>query len=138
MKKISKKTSDFNDFRFDGLNWSQYSNNYLTMSRVSADESKIIVKVSRSHILQTKYGYALILDNSHVVFLKEWQVSDNYFGVEVLLQKAFWTVKEWGCFDEFGDEPQNLDFNEWLSTAKEQDKLVDEDGNKANRVKWEI
>ena len=108
------------------------------MDRVSADESKIVVKVGESHILKTKFGYALILDYSHVVFLKDWQVSNNYFGVEVLLQKEFFIVKEWGAFEDFGYEPDNLDFNTWLEAAKAQANLKDEDGEPLNRVRWEI
>lgn len=138
MKQISKKTAEFNDFRFEGLNWRTQTNKYYTMDRVSADESKIVVKVGDSHILRTKFGYALILDHSHVVFLKDWQVSQNYYGSEVLLQKAFFNVKEWGEFDDFDDEPKNLAFEEWLDAAKAQDALVDEDGWKMNQVKWEI
>lgn len=138
MKTVSSKKNDFNNFRFEGLNWYQCSNKYYSMDRVSADESKIVVKVGESHILKTKFGYALILDYSHVVFLKDWQVSDNYFGVEVLLQKEFFTVKEWGTFDDFGDEPDNLDYNTWLEAAKAQANYKDEDGEPLNRVRWEI
>lgn len=138
MKTVSSKKNDFNNFRFEGLNWYQYSNKYYSMDRVSADESKIVVKVGESHILKTKFGYALILDYSHVVFLKDWQVSDNYFGVEVLLQKEYFIVKEWGTFEDFGDEPENLDFNTWLEAAKAQANLKDEDGEPLNRVRWEI
>lgn len=54
MKQISKKTAEFNDFRFEGLNWRAQTNKYYTMDRVSADESKIVVKVGDSHILRTK------------------------------------------------------------------------------------
>lgn len=138
MKTVSSKKNDFNNFRFEGLNWYQYSNKYYSMDRVSADESKIVVKVGESHILKTKFGYALILDYSHVVFLKDWQVSDNYFGVEVLLQKEYFIVKEWGTFEDFGDDPENLDFNTWLEAAKAQANLKDEDGMPLNRVRWEI
>ena len=92
---MSKK-ADFNNFRFEGLNYKDASNKYYTMDRVSADESKIVVKVASTQIIETKFGYALILDYNHVVFLKSWQVSDNYFGIEVLLNKEYWNVKEWG------------------------------------------
>jgi len=70
--------------------------------------------------------------------LKDWQVSQNYYGSEVLLQRDFFNVKEWGEFDDFDDEPKNLTFDEWLDAAKAQDSLVDEDGWKLNQVKWEI
>ena len=138
MKALSKKKAEFNDFRFEGLNWRRQTNQYLTMSRVSEDEKKIVVKVADSHLQPTKYGYALILDDSHVVFLKSWQVSSNFYGNEVLLQKDFWHVKEWGSFDGFLENDENLKFESWLQAAKEQDAWVDEDGVKQNPVKWEI
>lgn len=138
MKTISSKTKDFNDYRFEGLNWYQFSNKYYSMNRVSADESKIVVRVGDSHILKTKFGYALILDHTHVVFLKDWQVSDSYFGVEVLLQKEFFNVKEWGSFEDFDFEPENLDFTAWLEAAKAQADLKDEDGEPLNIVRWEM
>ena len=132
---MSKKT-EFNDFRFNGLNYKECSNKYFTMNRVSDDEQKIVVKVSEEHLLETKYGYALILDYNHVVFLKNWQVDHNYFGNEVLLAKEYFVVKEWGEFENFGEEPQNLDWNTWVKAAKDQ-SAVDEDGDRINPVKWE-
>lgn len=137
MKEMSGKKADFNDFRFDGLNWRQSSNEYLTMERVSEDENKIVVKVAPEHLMRTKYGYALILDYSHVVFLKSWQVSDNYYGTEVMLTRDFFNVKEWGEHEAFCDEPENLTYDNWLKVAKEQN-AVDEDGFKINRVTWRI
>lgn len=137
MKNISGKKEDFNNFRFDGLDWRQASNNYLTMERVSKDENKIVVKTAGQHLIETKYGYALILDRTHVVFLKSWQVSSNYFGNEVLLTREYFNVKEWGEHDEFDDEPKNLNYNTWLEIAKEQN-TVDNEGEKINKVKWQI
>lgn len=128
---------DFNEFRFAGLNYRDKSNKYYTMNRVSDDENKIVVKVADEHLLQTKYGFALILDCSHVVFIKDWQVDKNYYGNEVLLTKEYFNVKEWGDFTDFGEEPENLKWETWLETAKEQDSLVDEDGEKMNKVNWQ-
>ena len=136
MKEVGKNKKDFNDFRFEGLNWRQQSNKYLTMDRVSEDETKIVVKVGSSHLIETKYGYALILDHSHVVFLKSWQVSENYYGNEVLLTKKFFNGKDWGEHKDFEEEPKNLKFEEWLETAKEQNEK-DEDGIRSNPVRWE-
>lgn len=128
---------DFNDFRFEGLNWKAASNKYLTMNRTNEDDTRIVVKVAESHLLKTRYGYGLILDCNHIVWLKDWQVSDNYYGIEVLLTKEYFNVKEWGAFDEFGEEPDSLNWETWVHTAKEQDALVDEDGYRMNQVRWE-
>lgn len=121
---------DFNEFRFAGLDFKSASNKYWTMKRVNADESKIVVKVDESMLQPTRYGYALILDNKHVVFIKDWQVNINYFGCEVLLTKEYFNVKEWGTWESFGDEPQNLEWAEWLRVAK-----LQQDAETV--VKWE-
>lgn len=121
----------FNEFRFDGLKCREVSNKYFTMSRVSEDENKIIVKVDDSHIVKTRYGYALILNAEYVLFLKEWQVDQNYYGNEVLLNKEFFIPKKWGDFSlDFEFEEDNLDWNEWLNTAIAQNNEED------NEVRW--
>ena len=111
---------DFNNFRFEGLNLKDASNKYFTMDRVSKDEKKIVVKVSNTQVLETKFGYALILNRNHVIFLKNWQISNNWFGVEVLLNKDYWNVKEWGKFDEFEEDIENLEWTTWFKVAKDQ------------------
>lgn len=121
---------DFNEFRFAGLDFKSASNKYWTMKRVNADETKIVVKVDESMLQPTRYGYALILDEKHVVFIKDWQVNINYFGCEVLLTKEYFNVKEWGTWESFEDEPQNLEWAEWLRVAK-----LQQDAETV--VKWE-
>lgn len=121
----------FNEFRFDGLKCREVSNKYFTMSRVSEDKNKIIVKVDDNHIFKTRYGYALILNAEYVLFLKEWQVDQNYYGNEVLLNKEFFIPKKWGDFSlDFEFEEDNLDWNEWLNTAIAQNNEED------NEVRW--
>lgn len=136
---MSKK-QDFNNFRFEGLNHREASNKYFTMERVSEDENKIVVKVSAEHLFKTKYGFGLILNANHVIFLKDWQVSQNYFGNEVLITRQYFNVKEFGDFEEFGTERENETFEEWLEVAKAQNAIeTDEDGysTRINPVKWE-
>ena len=55
----------------------------------------------------------------------------------MLLTREYFNVKEWGEHDEFDDEPKNLNFDAWLEAAKEQN-AVDEEGEKINKVKWQI
>lgn len=125
------KKNEFNEFRFEGLNYKDYSKKYWTMKRVSDNNEKIVVKVGDSHLKKTLYGYALILDETHVVFLKEWQVSENYYGNEVLITKNFFNVKEWGQHNAFlGSNEENYNFDNWLKIALEQEKA-------GNCVKWE-
>lgn len=129
--------NNFNDFRFAGLNYRSHSNKYFTMDRVSNDENKIVVKVADCHLIETRFGYALILDYNHVVFLKPWQVDRNFYGNEVLIDRKYWKVSEWGEHREFGENPDNYDFNNWLKVAKEQDNMYDEEeGCRINKVEW--
>lgn len=127
---MSKKDS-FNEFRFRGLNATKHSNQYLTMNRVSNDNNTIVVKVGENHLIKTTYGYALILDRFNVVFLKQWQVSINWYGNEVLLNRDYWQVKQWGEHDLFIEDKTQLSFDSWLNVAREQE-------TNNNEVKWKI
>ena len=129
MEKISIKKQEFNDFRFEGLGPHQVSNKYLTMNRTNDSNSRLVIKVASSNIKKTKYGYLLILNKTHVVFLKDWQVSDNYFGVEVLLDKKHFNVKEFGNWEDFEDDDTYLIFDNWVKVATEQVE---------NNVRWEL
>lgn len=127
MKTMSKKQKAFNEFRFEGLNVREHSNKYIELDRVNKEETKIIVTVSENHIKPTKYGYMLILDVNHVVFLKDWQVDINWYGVQVLLTKEYFNAKEFGCWEDFWEaEDGQLEWNYWLELAKEQRDITEE------------
>lgn len=128
--------SSKNYTKFEGLNYKHLSNKYLTMNRVSQDNNKIVVKFASDHLLKTKYGYALILNRTHVVFLKEWQVNISYYGIEVLLERETFNVKEWGEFSDFDDTTDLLSFDNLVEIAKQQDNTYDENGFKINKVNW--
>lgn len=120
---------DFNNFRFSGLNYKPVSNNYWSMNRINEEETKIVVRVAPCHLMKTKYGYALILDRSHVVFIKDWQVGFAAYGkdCEVVLDRDYFAVKEWGDFDEFDDldeDDAQLTWNGWLDIAKQQQPVT--------------
>lgn len=137
MKDISKKKQDFNEFRFAGLNAHQYSNKYLTMKRINEEKTKIVVKVAENHIRTTKFGHLIILDNSHVIFIKDWQINRNFYGSEVIFDKQFFHAREFGDWEEFGADDTYLSFDGWLKVAEAQSKL-DDDGTPINMVHWEI
>lgn len=120
---------DFNDFRFKGLEYRKASNKYYTMNRINEEENKIVIKVDDVHLLPTRFGYAFILDKTHVVFLREWQVDRNFYGNEVLLDKNYFQAKEWGEHENFLEDEKALDFNEYVEIAKEQIE---------NPVRWRI
>lgn len=111
---------DFNDFRFKGLEYRKASNKYYTMNRINEEENKIVIKVDDVHLLPTRFGYAFILDRTHVIFLKEWQVDRNFYGNEVLLDKDYFLVKEWGEFENFLEDEKALNYSEYVEIAKEQ------------------
>ena len=128
----------FRDWLFEGLNVRKLSNQYLTCERVSDDESKICIKVAPDNIIKTKYGYALILDQTHVVFLKEWAVNDNWYGIEVIMSKQYFNVKEWGVHpDFFPSDGEELTWDYYLNIAKQQN-AKDKDNDRINPVKWRI
>lgn len=125
-----KSQDKYLESKFPGLNAREQSDKYWTCDRVSSDKNTIIVKVADSHLLPTKYGYALILDTTHVVFLKDWQVNRNYYGNEVMLNKDYFIVKEWGQFLEFEKDEDNLKFETWRKAAFHQQ-------NAKTKVYWQ-
>jgi hypothetical protein len=120
---------DFNDFRFKGLEYRKASNKYYTMNRINEEENKIVIKVDDVHLLPTRFGYAFILDRTHVVFLKEWQVNRNFYGNEVLLDKNYFQAKEWGEHENFPEYDCELSFEYYKNIAQEQQKSE-------NVVRW--
>lgn len=125
---ISKKSTEFYNFVFDGLGWIQHSNKYLEIGkRVSDDKSKIVVRVGDNHLIKAPFGYGLVLDRKHIVFLKYWQVSKSVYGNEVVLTKQYFIVKEWGDFDQFCDIKENLNWETWVKVAEEQEEKRTED-----------
>lgn len=131
---------NFNDFRFSGLNYSDYSNQYFVIeSRISENQDKIVIKVGDNHLHKTQYGYAFILDKTHVVFIKDWQVSFGYWGTEVILSKDYFNVKSWGNWDLFMENEAALNWEYWLNIAVAQnnDTFLDEEGREQNiRCLW--
>lgn len=137
-EKRNEQKQQWNEYRFEGLNLRLCSNKYLTMNRVSEDKNKIVVKVAENNIFKTKYGYALIINRTKVVFVKDWQVSDNWFGIEVMLFRDYFNVKEFGEHQEFGNDETYASFDEWVKVAIAQENHLDADGDKDNRVKWSL
>lgn len=125
--KVSKKGAEFNDFRFKGMKWIDASNKYILVERISEDEKKVIVRVADNQIFRTKYGFALIIDHNHVVFLKEWQVDNQIQFYNILLNEEYFNVKEFGEHEDFGDSDGLDNFKKWVDIAKSQEEL---DGNR--------
>ena len=124
-----KTEKNFDDFRFGSLNYKYTQLMYLTMDRFSKNENHIVVKVDEEHLIKTTYGYALVLDATRVVFLKNWQVSMNYYGNEVLLVRDYFVVKDWGEHYDFDTDDNYITYDSWVSIAKIQQ-------NAGNKVMW--
>lgn len=105
------------------------------MDRVAFDESKIVLRVPDERLIKTKYGYAFILNYHYAVFLKEWQVNKNNFGIEVVLNKDYFLPKTFGCHPQFSGCFDNLKWENWVSLAKEQSE-EDKDGLCKLPVYW--
>jgi hypothetical protein len=135
-QKNNESTKQWSDEKVEnywnaGLDARRTTNKYITMNRVSDDGEKIVVNVADEHLIETRYGYGLILDDSHVVWLKDNQVSQNYYGNEVILNKKYFNPKKWGDFsNKFGADSENLSFESWKNVAIKQQRA-------GREVKWE-
>jgi hypothetical protein len=123
--------SKFNDFRFEGLDYQAYSNKYATMNRVSENGDKIVMRVADSHLLKTRYGWAFIIDAKHVIFLKDWNVNCNYYQNEVLFDRNYFVIKEWGYHPDFDELDTLPTFDDYKAIAQEQQDAK-------NAVEWAI
>lgn len=119
--------------KMPGLNARSLTNKYWTMDRVSADGNDVVVRVNGdTHIQDTKYGKALLLDQHHAVFLRDKDVAEGYYGTEVHLNRQYFKVKEWGDWGKrglYGTNTDNHSFDNWASIAKEQAAA-------GNEVRW--
>lgn len=114
----------FNEFRFSGLKPRQVGKYEVELDRVSADKEKCVERIAISHLYETKYGYALILNDKQVVFLKSWQV-ENKASVEVILNKKYFKVCDWGEFPDFlGADEKNTNFEHWVEIAEAQQEKI--------------
>lgn len=128
MAKKEQHIKKFDQFRFEGLDPKIATNKYLYMNRVNADETKVIVRFSKEQVFKTSYGYGFIVGQNHIVWLKDWQVEDNYYSqafdaYEILLNKEFYNVKDaTKPFDDiYVDNDKGFyDWDDIVAIAKEQ------------------
>lgn len=109
--------------------------NQLKGPHVSKDGDNAVVNISPSHVFPTKYGYGVIVDQSHTVFVKPWQVwgrnRDNG-GYVVNFNRQYYNVKKWGNHDGFSSDSKTAlnDFNKVVKLAKQQEKFYKKNGEK--------
>lgn len=146
MKKIEEENRMIRKERFEGLGYEETNKYGQLTKRVSDDESKIVVNISRNQIFLTRYGYGLKVGHDKVVWLKGWQaftVADWYatemtaHSYQVVLSKENYIVKQSTReFDdiEVGDCASDSDFEKangyhsWedmVDLAKRQEAVID-------------
>ena len=128
--------SDFDrDYKFKGFGEEQFrklSNKYTEFigKQVSDDKENAVVLISAEHVFTTRYGYGVIVDSSHVVWVKSWQVwgiNRTNTAYAINFSREFYNVKEYGDFsDRFSDDLESsmfCDFDKVVKIANEQAEL---------------
>lgn len=87
----NEKQIQFDNFRFSGLNYSMINAKTFTMDRVSADENKIVVRVSKNSVrfIKSKKRYKMMLNQTHCLYFKPWQVSILGDYAEILMNRNY-------------------------------------------------
>ena len=134
-----KSGAIFSDFEanykykgFEPERFSKASKTYTLFegSHISDDGNHVVVRLRDSHLLETKYGYGVIVDAKHVIFIKKWQIWGKhhlYRTYLVSFSREYFKVSEWGDFSDRFDELEDLNesslssFENLLALAKEQD-----------------
>ncbi len=133
------KALEFQNYRFEGLNWNKASNKYYSVEQYNKNSDNAIIRVSDDHLIKTQYGYGFKTDADNVVWLKDWQVNQNYFGNYVLANKKYWKESKSKYSDNNllsydKSSPNRLDsFEKVKALAKEQSEHKE-----SGRVRWEI
>lgn len=148
--------SEFDEnYKFKGFKPEQFykeSNKYMTLrgAQVSEDGENAVILLSAEHVFPTRYGYGVIVDANHVVWIKDWQVwgqtRNNHYVIN--FSKTFYQVKEYGGFSDsfsYGVEDSLLGtFDSVVKIANEQTELrsTQEGREKASdmgfSLNWEI
>ena len=128
--------SDFDkNYKFKGFQEEQFkkiSNKYTEFigKQVSEDQNNAVILISEEHVFATRYGYGVIVDSSHVVWVKSWQVwgiNRTNTAYAINFSREFYNVKEYGDFSEnFSDDLENSmlgDFDKVVKIANEQAEL---------------
>ena len=137
------KNLDFQNYRFDGLEWEKGSNKYYRVQQYNPNSDNAIIRVADEHLIKTQYGYGFKTDAEHVVWVKDWQVNQNYYGNFVLANKKYWkeqkskyTDNNLGIWDK--KSSNRLDtFDKVKALAKEQYEYRKK-SDSITKIPWEI
>lgn len=119
------------DYTYKGFGSEQMlkaTNTYTSFlgSHVSKDKNNAVVLVDSMQVMKTKYGYGVVVDDKHTVFVKDWQVwgrnAENKH-VVINFNRQYYNVKEWGNYSESWRKKSNLKtFDDVVKLARKQEK----------------
>ena len=110
--------------------------NELKGNHVSKDGNNAVVNISGEHVFRTQYGYGVIVDAEHTVFVKPWQVwgqNRANQGYVINFNKDYYNVKKYGDHsDKFSSDSKSAltSFDKVAKLAKEQEKFYKKQGIK--------
>lgn len=123
---------DYEKEALKGFNYYRSGSYMVFDKQVSDDENKVIVKVDDEMLygfiskFNNRRTYMFKLDATHVVYLKEFQVFNGFYGTYVVLNKKYWNVKEIkNAFDDMS-EKEDLSFEKEVEIAKLQQAKTDD------------
>lgn len=128
--RITKKDKFMMEMLYPDMDYNKTgsgSSVYVHANRVSKDEEHIAVMVDSGILKPTKYGFALQLDETHVQYIKDWQLKGQTLpykgqvGTNVSLSKKYWNPKETKYANpDFSQDSKQLSWDTWVKAAKEQ------------------
>lgn len=124
-------TKSFNAFRFQGLNYTNYSKKYWQFTNlVAPNHQRVLLRIHETNLIKFtsdlgKVTWIWKIDQYHIVFLKPWQVFSGYYGTYVLLNQKYFTIKNANRPDPNLSASSNIhDFNDVIKIAQSQEDAL--------------
>lgn len=126
-------TKSFNNFRFQGLNYTNYSHKYWQFTNlVAPDHQRVLLRIADSNLFEFtsdlgKLTWIWKIDRDHCAFLKPWQVFSGYYGTYVLLTKKYFAIKS--ANHPYADMSAQSSLHNWddvLKAAKAQQAALNQ------------
>lgn len=124
-------TKSFNAFRFQGLNYTNYSKKYWQFTNlVAPNQQRVLLRIAETNLIKFtsdlgKITWIWKIDRYHIVFLKPWQVFIGYYGTYVLLNRKYFIIKNANRPDPDISVSSNIhDFNDVIKIAQLQEDAL--------------
>ncbi|MBF0747294.1 hypothetical protein IR073_06515 [Gemella sp. 19428wG2_WT2a] len=142
MKKAPFKFDDFEqNYVYKGFDEKQFieiSNKYrgFVGSHVSKDNNNAVIKLDKSNVFKTSYGYAVKIDNEHTVFIKNWQIwGETPESYTINFNRQYFKVKKWGDYSDMSEGGWRS-FDDVIKTAKKQEKYYEKSYKRQKEFKF--